>query len=502
MRPCALFGVPAHLAESRPAGRRDYSVLTLRTVIALPLALCCLGIGLAAGLALKDDPAPGASSSDPTATVVLVEDGVERSYTTAEIAARIERLESVQRRRRERDAQAAARSADDGSVADAQPTAPAEAVPPMPTRPDGRPYSVADLIELAKTSTDPELRKAAIRRLRWVDTPAAREVLTDLIGNSETPLEMRLAAAEALSRPPHRDQFRDQLVEMLATEPDPAVRAVLSEGVVRMSGRGAWMSEISEILSKETDPTVREQLLGAVARSAGDPAARAELLAMMTGDGVTPEERRTAILALARSRPTADLLAAAKPLLESDDAVVRANAFRILAGARTLDPSVLDGAFSDLDPSVRATALATGMRHLAAMQRDKKLSQGDVQKLVDRAIALARSDTDADVRRTAIEQVRNLPGKLREPVLAAGREDSDLLVRMTAYANSNVKVARTAKDEYVNGLRSDDPGTRSYAYRQIQRLYGVDVAYNASWNDKARTKAETDILLQLSEKPN
>jgi hypothetical protein len=260
------------------------------------------------------------------------------------------------------------------------------------------------------------------------------------------------------------------------------------------------MSEIAEILSKETDPAVREQLLGAVARSFGDPAARAELLSLMSGDTATPDERRAAILALARGRPTSDLLAAARPLLESDDAVIRANAFRILAGARTLDPAVLDGAFADADPSVRATALATGMRHLAAMQKDKKLSPDDVQKLVDRAVALAGHDTDADVRRTAIEQVRNLPGKLREPVLAAGREDQDLFVRLTAYANSNVKVARTAKDEYVTGLRSDDPTTRSYAYRQIERLYGVDVAYNANWNDKARSKAETAILLQLAEK--
>lgn len=473
----------------------------MKPILLLPVGILCAGLGAAAAWSVSGSVEPAAEGGDD---VVVVSDDGTRTYTAAEAAARIEQLETVVRKRAARESRNEAREAA-LTAAEASETLDALAALgdggfPMPEHPSGRPYTITEIIELALSSGDPELRQAAIRRLRRVNTPAARETLEALLTDPRTPPEMRLEAAAALSRPPHRDQVTETLVNLLGEESDPKVKGQLALGVARLSARNAWMSEIAGLLEKETDPEARKELLQAVARNPRDPAAWQTLTDLATAEGADLEERRAALAALVRARATPDLLAAAKPLFEEDDPALRRDALRILAGGRGLPADTLQSGLADDDPGVRTTALEAGLRHLRTLQRDKELPKEEVRKIIDRTVELAKGDPDAEVRRAAVLQARLLPKADRDALLGAARADTDDFVRLSAYAASPPAVARQARDQYVTGLSSDDARVRGFAFRQLQRLYDVQVAYNPNWNPAARERAANDILGQLSQK--
>ena len=475
----------------------------MKTALVFPIGLVCAGLGAVVALAMFGSvESDGSEGSDE---VLVVSDEGSRSYTATEAAARIERLEAMVRRRTVREQRGEARESSLSEAEEAEALAAFAALgdggPRLPEHPDGRAYTVTEIIELALTSADPQLRRAAIRRLRRVNTPQARETLEALLKDERTPPEMRLEAASALSRPPHRDKVTENLVNLLAAEDDPAVKGMLAIGVSRLRARGAWMSEISALLADETDPAARKELLRAITRSARDPAAQQQLLSLALSESASLEERQRAIQALSRGRTNADLVAAAGPLFKENDPLLRRDALRILAGARKLPPATLRAGLADDDPRVREIALQNGLKHLRGMQRDKKLPKETVRAIVDRTVELARSDPDADVRRTAIQRSYLLPKKDREGMLTTARSDTDDFVRLSAYAASPRKVAKQARDQYVTALNSDNANLRGFAYRQLQRLYGVKTPYNSRWNPQARERAANDILGQLSQKP-
>ena len=461
----------------------------MKAIVLLPVGVVVLGAGLAAGLvlgSLDQDMLPPVESE----ILVRADDGDVRTYTPESAAARIETLETLLRRQRERrEFQAEREQAAPEARSDP------EALLPQPPlmHPDGRPYTSDELRALARGSDDPELRAAAIRALRRVDSEDARTTLQAILADGTTPQDLRLLAAQMLARWPHRDHLPAELIAALQTETDPEIRRVLADGVASLRERGAWMREITGMLGDEADDEVRRSLLGAVARAARDPAAQQELLGIATSPLAKPEERQLALDALNRGRPDAETVAALMPLLSDGDPAVRADAFRILTGDRGMSLDTLQTGLDDTDPSVRATALWRGMNHFGRLSREKDADKGALASAARRAAQLATSDPDPGVRRAGISAARNLPKNLREKVLEAGRNDSDLAVRLSAYANSPRDVAVTATQDFVGALSSPARGLRDYAYQQLRRLHGIRVPYDAGWNPDARGAAIQEI---------
>ncbi len=462
----------------------------MRPIALLPVGAVLLGIGVATGLVLasfSEEPAALIESD----VLVRTRDGDVRTYTAESAAARIESLESLLRRLRARNG---AREEDplggfEDAAADAESLLPA---PPL-LRTDGRPYTNDELRALARGSKDEKLRAAAIRALRRVDSDDARTTLQAILADGESSAEIRLLAAQALARAPNRDHLPAELIAAMATETDPDIRRVLAGGVASLRERGAWMREIAGMLGEETDAEVRRALLGAVARSARDPAARQELLGIATSPGADPEERSWALGALTRGRPDRETIAALRPLLADRDPAVRVQALRVLTGDRGMPLATLREGLTDTDASVRATALWRGMNHFGRLAKDKKTNKGALNGVAQRAATLATSDPDAGVRRAGIVAARNLPKKLRERVLASGRKDADLAVRLSAYASSSRKVAKEATPEFLGALSSPDAGLRDYAYQQLRRLHDVRIPFQGGWNPDARAAAIDEI---------
>ncbi len=462
----------------------------------VPAGLALLGAGALIGRSAAPTEPAGAEEARRAEVVVRTPGDEPRTFSAREAADRIERLErALERRRVERE-----REEEPDLEADAPSAAPVfpDTLPPPLLRPDGRAYTAEEIRDLARSSTDPTLRRQAIQALRRDDSDAARGLLRELLADPETPPEMRVEAAASLARPPHRDKLPEELIAALREETDPSVRKALVLGVTRLRDRGAWMSEISGLLRDEHDSEVRRALFEAVARTARDPAARAELLAVATDSGASIDERRVAMAALARTRPDAASLRQLSGLREDPDPAVRARAVEILATARALSPGDLGAALGDENADVRRAALASGLAQLAAFQSNKAVPRPQVQALVQRAVDLATSDPDPAVRRAAVYGVGSLPQARREQVLAAARQDADLFVRVIAYARSPNEVARSGTGTFLGAMDSSDAALRDTAYRQLQRLHGLTVPYDTRWNAKARAAALSEIQRQLA----
>jgi HEAT repeat protein len=444
----------------------------VKALYVLPLGIVAVGVGVATGLVLGSLDDGGVP---PMEAEIVVREG------DGELRRSRERRES--------------RFEDEEELGAVDGAGDPEALRPMPPlmHPDGRPYTNDELRALARGSKDPELRAAAIRALRRVDSEDARTTLQAIMNDEETPRDLQLLAAQMLIRWPHRDHLPGELIEALQNETDPELRRILAQGVGSLRERGVWMREISGMLGEETDPEVRRSLFGAVARTSRDPAAREQLLDVASNPAANLDERKWALGALNRGRPDGETVKALRPLLDDPDPAIRAQALRVLTGDRGMPLATLRSGLDDTDPSVRATALWRGMNHFNRLSKDKNANKGVINATANRAVQLATSDPDAGVRRAGVSAARNLPKKLREQVLAAGRNDSDLAVRLTAYASSSKKVAVQATDDFIGALSSPDRGLRDYAYNQLRRLHGIRVPFQGVWNDDARDAAITDI---------
>jgi len=464
----------------------------VRPIVLIPFGVLILGAGLAAGLVAgssADDDSIGVEAE----VVVRDDDGGVRTLTTAAASARIESLESLLRRSRDR--RAGRFDDDDSEDGAAAIEIDAEALQPTPPlrHPDGRRYTPDEIRALARGSKDPEVRRAAILALRRIDTDDARTTLQAILADKETSADMRLLTAKVLANRPHRDHLPSELITALADETDPELRKVLARGVAGLRERGVWMREISAALGVETDPEVRRALLSAVARSSRDPAARAELLAIAISPLAPANERRTALGALTRRAPDKEMVAQLRPLLTDPDPAVRAQALNVLSRDRGMPLGTLRAGLADGDASVRATALWRGMNHFRRYSKDKRVPKGQLAAAAARVMKLATSDPDAGVRRAGISASRHLPKKQRATVLASGRNDSDLGVRLAAYAASGRKIALGATDQFLGALSAPDARTRDYAYSQLRRLHGVRVPFQGIWNTDARNTAITEI---------
>jgi hypothetical protein len=468
----------------------------MKALLLLPAAAAVLATGVFVGFHLGERPAAPEPVAPAEAEVVYRNaSGEARTLTATEAAQRIENLEASMARRRSR-----AEPADDESPA---PAAPAAGDPPAArlSRPDGTAYSSAELIELARHSPDIALRGAAIRELRRADTDEARTTLQTVLADAATPASLREEAAKALAQPPNRDKLPEELVTMLRAETDPAVRVALAQGVGRMRDREAWMTEIVSLVHDEKNPDVRKSLFEAVLRDARDPVAKEELLGVAVNASASLDERRAALAALPRGKTDAATVEKIEALLKDPDSRIRANAVELMGSAQAISPAALAAAFADDDAAVRRAALANGAARLPQFANDKSLAKPEVQRLVETAVRLASSDPDASVRRAAIQQVGNLPKAVRDDILAAGRNDSDLFVKLTAYARSPDAVGREGTPYFVTGLESSDSGVRDYAYRQLQRLTGVTAPFDTRWNPKARADAIAKIRQDLAAAP-
>ena len=136
----------------------------MRPLFLSPFGLRAVGAGLAAGLVAGSPDDDGYTAAD-TEVVVRDDRGDVRTLTTEAAAARIESLESLLRRSRDR---RAARFDDDDALAAAPEDVDAESLKPTPPlrHPDGRPYTPDELRVFARGSQDPELRRAAIVAVR------------------------------------------------------------------------------------------------------------------------------------------------------------------------------------------------------------------------------------------------------------------------------------------------------------------------------------------------
>jgi hypothetical protein len=467
----------------------------MKAILLVPAGFALLAVGAVAGhqLATSDHETAAPPSAPVDAEVTFKNQyGETRTVTAAEAAERIERLEAAVARRRRNEEPDAAEAA-------AAPTTTGD--PPSTSglvKKDGTPYSAAELRDLAKSSDDPALRVAAIRELRRDDTDESRAVLQSILGDKSASSEVREAAATSLATPPNRDKLSEELVAALSGEGDAAVRRALAQGVSRMRDRDAYMPEIVAALQTERDADVRKSLLFAVVRDARDPVARAALLAVAVDSGASLDERRAAIEALPRGRADADTIAKSTDLLKDPDPRIRASAVAIVASAQAISPSALSSALADDDPGVRRAALNAGLGRLPQFANDKSILRADYQQLVDTAVRIAATDPDASVRRSAIQQVGNLPKTARDQILDAGRNDSDLFVKLTSYARSPDPVAKSGTNLFVGALDAKEQDIRDFAYRQLQRLDGVTAPFDSRWNAKARATAIDKIRQDLA----
>ncbi|MCE9635227.1 MAG: HEAT repeat domain-containing protein [Planctomycetes bacterium] len=463
-------------------------------VLALFGGLALFATGLGAGVVMSSQDDPGLPDESGR-VVVKLKDGEERTLTVAEAAARIERLEEIASRpQRAR----AARPEEDAEPEAAAPAPlPPEANVPVPTKPDGKQYSVAELRDLAQgAATDPVLRLAAIRALRRDDSPQARAILGTLLEDPKTPLDARVEAAKALSRPPHRDQTPDELVRLLAS-PDlpPDVRREVADGVTKLRDRGAWMSEIAGQFAKETDPEVRKLLFDSVQRSAWDPAAKLELLALAANGTASIDDRRLAVAALVKQGGDRQVLETLKPLLSNSDAVLRESAVLALARADKLSLGDIQAALGDDNAAVRAAALA------AKLPNGKDIPKDERAAAIQTAVRLATTDPSPDVRKAALAWAGAMPKDAREQILETARNDGDPLVRIEAYSRSPAPVVRQQAERVLSDINSPDARVRDAAYRLVVKTWNVDVPFRAGWNQKARDAALAAIRAQVARAP-
>lgn len=469
----------------------------MKPVLALIAASAVFATGIVAGLAVSTEGSIGGEddSGDGSAAalarvVVKSKDGESRELSLAEAAARIERLEAqVARTARPR---AAVPDEDDEESARPLPSPDLPDVP-IPKKPGGAPYSFVELRDLARNSADPVLRLAALRALRRDDSPEARTTLGELLADVKTPLDLRIEAAKALAKPPHRDAAPEELVALLSSPDLPGdVRREIADGVVRLRDRGAWMPQIASRLGKETDAEVRKLLFEAVQRSAGDPAAKAELLSVAANAGASRDERRLAVQALVRLGNDPKVFEALAPLLTSDDAGLRGDAVLALARGGRLSLDRITAALADENAAVRAAAFAArvpGGKDIPKEQRDAAITM---------AARIATADADADVRRSALAWVSSMPKETAAQVLESARNDPDPLVQIEGYSRSPQSFAKAQPERLVSQLDSPDPRARDAAYRLVVKVWGVDVPYRASWNPKARAAAVLAIRAQVA----
>ena len=258
----------------------------------------------------------------------------------------------------------------------------------------------------------------------------------------------------------------------------------VADGVTKLRDRGAWMPR-SRARWGRSPTRGPEALFDAVQRSAGDPAAKLELLAVAANDAASLDERRMAVNALLRQGADKKVLETLQLLLAHADAGPVESA--LLARARRQ-------AVDDADRR-RADRRERGGAGRGAAARVPQLGKNPPKEtkeqrgaLIEVAVWLATTDSDPEVRRSALAWIGQMPKATQAQVLEAARNDV------------NPGAARGVC-AITGGGRARDAGTDRHAARLAGRAgprrrvparrpdVGRGRAVPAGWNPRARAAA-------------
>ena len=242
--------------------------------------------------------------------------------------------------------------------------------------------SLRELAELARMDPADHVRIAAMESLGRIGGPRAVAVLAPL-AESEDPALAR-AALTGLGLIGHPDALPPLLNALSLPDSSRRVDALTAIGA---RGGADAVDAIQWIAAKDEVDSVVQAAIGALSRLA-TPEAIATLI-MLTADATRREASVAALAELGEDR--LELIAGG---LAHPQAGVRAAVVDALGRMkRPLASEYLSGALDDGEASVRLAAI-TALAHLGSRRAERKL------------VAMARTDSDANVRRAAQRALR------------------------------------------------------------------------------------------------
>lgn len=298
------------------------------------------------------------------------------------------------------------------------------------------------------TSTEYELRKAALTALSRLRGDAAAEILFDRFKSDnlddyltyalsrmsadksaklflqalhDSQVEIRIAAADALSRLNADEAIQvlsDAVEQYLAGASGGAEAVLLSEeaisGAVRALGRlgtPICLALLRKLLMKESNPRLRATILAAIIPRMSEP-----MKTLITGflKDDDPRVRANAIEALQALKNPA-VIAVLQPYLYDPHQRVRANAIKAIWEYGDFEVSAtLKEMLADKDKRQRVSAIyAIGECRLGGFQKH---------------VLAALKDGDADIRRNALIAIRKMSAGAQSPALAAMAESIQPLI--------------------------------------------------------------------------
>ncbi|OLE27798.1 MAG: hypothetical protein AUG44_09230 [Actinobacteria bacterium 13_1_20CM_3_71_11] len=330
------------------------------------------------------------------------------------------------------------------------------------------------LARQAREDRDPTVRRAAVADLAEHFADAGTPGLLIDLARADPAAGVRLAAADALAEHFATDPgTRALIIEQAAGERDTIVRLAATRTLIQLGPDGEVHDHLLDRVRDDPDPKViREAARALIAWPTHRPAVHAALRTRAHRDGYAGV-RLAAIDLLVRSAGTDPMLAALCVELagkDPDPAVFRAAVLALVqrfGGGAAVEQLLMDRAGSD-DWAIRLPAVEVLAGHFGEDPRVRAL-------LID----CARSDTEVQVRRTA---VRGLGGELagHPEVPALLREllaDADWSVRRTAV---HALGRRLGTDEEVRTLFIDraandpDPEFRRAAGQALTWLPDAD----------------------------
>jgi len=270
-------------------------------------------------------------------------------------------------------------------------------------------------------SEDDALKMAALNALIMMDPERAVPLLTDLIRQREgVSPEMRQRALMVLAQ--HRTpEAEEVLFEVLQNDPDPDVQGFALIWLSQSSSERA-LDAIASILANSNEPELQHRAIVALAQQ-NSPRAQAMLRDLVQREEVGPEARTMAIMMLGQHNSAENLAFLRDRYRTIDSPEIKARIVHALAMSK--DPEtqrwLLDIALSENEPvEVRQQALfmasQTGAISAADLIRLYDGSQNEEVRqhllyamsqhkdpaVVDKMIAIARSDPNPEMRQRAI----------------------------------------------------------------------------------------------------